>query len=148
MGYELGQNSADKLKDCHIDLGRIVTFALQLSEIDFGIAEGHRSVERQQQLFKEGKSQIDGITKKGKHNYNPSLAIDIFVYHPDKNTRTKLAYDVSHLCYIAGIMQSAAKILKSQGRISHDLRWGGNWNGDGVLLYDQGFDDLVHFELV
>jgi len=28
-----------------------------------------------------------------------------------------------------------------------DLRWGGDWDGD-TEVRDNGFDDLVHFEIV
>lgn len=147
MSFTVGTNSAKKLVECHNDFFHIVAYALQLSEVDFGIAEGHRSLARQKELFDQGKSKIDGIVKKGKHNYTPSEAIDIFIYHPYPEVRKQIAYDYNHLCYVAGVLQTAAKILKSKGTITHTLRWGGNWDGDGVIVKDQSFDDLVHFEL-
>ncbi|GAF68680.1 unnamed protein product, partial [marine sediment metagenome] len=116
--------------------------------VDFGISEGHRSLERQKELYDQGKSKIDGINKKGKHNYSPSLAIDLYAYHPDIEVRKKLAYDVPTLCIIAGVIISCADELKAKGDIKHSIRWGGNWDNDGVILYDQSFDDLPHFELV
>jgi peptidoglycan LD-endopeptidase CwlK len=148
MGYTIGNRSAAILKDCHNDFYKIVNYALQLSDVDFGIAEGHRSLKRQQELFNQGKSKIDGVNKKGKHNYKPSLAIDIFAYHPDAEVRRQIAYDLNTLCYIAGVIISASKILYSKGLIRTQIRWGGNWDGDGIIIKDQSFNDLVHFELV
>lgn len=147
MSFRLGNNSRKKLETCHPDWMKIVQLALQLSEVDFGIAEGYRSPERQKELYDQGKSKIDGITRKGMHNYNPSLAIDIYAYHPNKQVRRRIAYDHNTICYLAGVIQSAARILKSRGEISHTVRWGGNWDRDAIIIIDQSFDDLVHFEL-
>tara|TARA_R110000868_G_scaffold1211_1_gene9239 strand:+ start:1515 stop:1967 length:453 start_codon:yes stop_codon:yes gene_type:complete len=148
MSFKFGNSSTTKLLTCHIDLQKILQLAISRSRIDFGIAEGHRSLERQKQLFDEGKSQIDGIERKGKHNVEPSQAADIYVYHPDLETRRKLVYDKPSLCYIAGIIISCAEELLEKGEISHNVRWGGNWDKDGVILQDQNFDDLPHFELI
>ena len=146
--YKLGKGSLKKLESVHHDLVKIIKLAITRTPVDFGISEGHRSLERQKELYDQGKSKIDGINKKGKHNYNPSLAIDLYAYHPDIATRKKIAYDVPTLCIIAGVIISCADELKAKGDIKHSVRWGGNWDNDGVILYDQSFDDLPHFELV
>ena len=146
--YKLGKGSLKKLESVHHDLVKIIKLAITRTPVDFGISEGHRSLERQKELYDQGKSKIDGINKKGKHNYSPSLAIDLYAYHPDIEVRKKLAYDVPTLCLIAGVIISCADELKAKGDIKHSVRWGGNWDNDGVILYDQSFDDLPHFELV
>ena len=117
------------------------------SKIDFGITEGHRSISRQLELFNEGKSRIDGINKKGMHNHKPSLAADIYAYHPDRGTRREIAYDIAHLSYIAGVIDATANDLYEEGAITHKIRWGGNWNSNGIIDLDQSFDDYPHFEL-
>jgi peptidoglycan L-alanyl-D-glutamate endopeptidase CwlK len=147
MGYKFGKTSNERLKDVHIELVKVLQEAVKVSDIDFAITEGHRSITRQKQLFDEGKSKIDGVTRKGKHNYFPSLAVDIAVYHPDLETRKKLLYDKASLSFIAGIIQSTAVKLYEAGIISHLVRWGGNWDKDGVIIQDQSFIDLPHFEL-
>ena len=144
---KFGTRSAANLATAHEDLQKVMNLALSRSRIDFGVSEGHRSVERQNQLFQEGKSKIDGVNKKGKHNFNPSLAVDIYAYHPDPATRRKIIWDLGTLCYIAGIVVSTGQDLHERGEISHVIRWGGNWDRDGVILHDQSFDDLPHFEL-
>jgi peptidoglycan L-alanyl-D-glutamate endopeptidase CwlK len=146
--YKLGKGSLKKLESVHHDLVKIIKLAITRTPVDFGISEGHRTLERQKELYDQGKSKIDGINKKGKHNYSPSLAIDLYAYHPDIEVRKKLAYDVPTLCLIAGVIISCADELKAKGDIKHSVRWGGNWDNDGVILYDQSFDDLPHFELV
>lgn len=148
MGYTFGNRSINNLDTCHEDLQKIHKLAIRRTRIDYGISEGHRSLERQKELFDEGRSKIDGIEKKGKHNFDPSLATDIYIYHPDPDTRRELVYDTGSLCYLAGVILSCAEELLEQNEISHSIRWGGNWDKDGVILKDQSFDDLPHFELI
>lgn len=143
-----GKNSKKQLDTCHSDLQKIFILTLKWSKVDFGISEGNRPVERQFQLFLEGKSKIDGKTKKGKHNYMPSLAGDIYAYHPNTELRRRMAYDKVHLAYIAGVIDAVVEHLLEKGEITHRIRWGANWDNDGVIDMDQHFDDYPHFELI
>lgn len=140
--YKFSNKSKERLNTCHEDLRLIANIAIQRSQIDFGIAEGHRSVERQYDLYKAGLSKIDGVNKRGKHNYKPSLAFDIYAW-----VNGKSSYDQRYIIFIAGVILAVAKELKEQGRIETELRWGGNWDGDGQIINDQSFNDLVHFEI-
>lgn len=146
--YKFGSKSKARLATCHADLIAIMELAISRSHVDFGISEGHRSVERQQELFEQGRSKIDGVTRKGKHNYTPSLACDIYIYHKDLSWRRKMAYDIPHLTYVAGVIFSAYEELKSQGKVKSTLRWGADWNRNGIIAMDQSFDDYPHFELI
>ena len=148
MSFNFGENSKKRLDSCHKDLQLIHKLAISRTKVDYGISEGHRSLKRQKELYDKGYSQVDGIRKKGKHNYLPSLATDIYIYHPDLATRRKLAYDKGSLCYVAGIIDACAEELLKEGFIEHKIRWGGNWDSDGIILIDQSFDDLPHFELI
>ena len=143
MEYKFGKTSQIRLNTTHKDLQTIMHYAIQRSEIDFGIAEGYRSLARQQVLFKEGKTKIDGITKTGKHNIFPSMAVDIYAYYDNK-----AQWDKESLIFIAGVIHTAAKILLNMGLIEHKIRWGGNWDMDGKIIKDQSFIDLPHFELI
>lgn len=146
--YTFGTSSLSKLKTCHSDLQKVLILALSRSSVDFGVSEGYRSVERQKMLFNEGKSKIDGISKKGNHNYNPSRAVDIYVYHPDAEVRSKIAFNREHLSYVMGVIWSCGIELYNSGEITHKLRWGGNWDSDGIISFDQTFDDFPHIEIV
>jgi len=143
LQFHFGNISKARLSTCHPDLQMILNKAIQISNVDFGIAEGHRSVKLQQQYFKEGKSKIDGITKLGKHNKAPSEAVDIYVW-----MNNAVSYDTESLSYLAGLIYAVGEMLFEQGVVTHHIRWGGNWDDDGVILIDQSFDDRPHIELV
>ena len=145
MGFVFGDRSKKNLSTCHEDLQVIHQEAIKTSTVDYGISEGHRSLERQKKLFDEGKSRIDGISRKGKHNHLPSQATDVYAY---VKGRKNLAFDKVHLAYIAGHIMETARRLYDEGRIEHHLRWGGNWDSDGTLMVDQSLKDMPHFELV
>lgn len=140
--HEFGLHSERQLKSCHEELQLIARETLKASDIDFKIVEGHRSVERQKRLYDERKSRVDGVKKKGKHNYDPSLAFDICV-----SVYGVHAYHRESLTFLAGVLTSVAKTLYDNGKILHILRWGGNWDRDETILADQTFMDLPHFEL-
>lgn len=145
---KFGGASEEKLKTCHNDLQLIMRLAISRSKVDFGISEGHRDIKLQLQYFNEGKSKVDGIKVKGKHNLIPAEAVDIFTYVADLVLRRKLAYDKSHLSYIAGVIDACADELFAKGEITHKIRWGANWNSNGIIDLDQDFDDFPHFELI
>ena len=136
--------------------------ALARSDVDFGITYGMRTPDEQFELYKIGRREredgeweksgstvtnCDGFKKKSKHNGSPSLAVDIYAYHPDKETRYKIAYDKATLSRISGFVGSVAKELYNERKTKHLVTWGGNFDRDGVILYDQKLQDLCHFEL-
>jgi len=142
MSYKFGSTSLERLETCHKDLQLIAREAIKYTQVDFGIACGYRSPEDQLKAFKAGFSQIDGITRKGKHNYSPSLAMDIYAWIG------KASWDIRYMLYLGGVITSVAMRLKDDGKITHEVRYGGNWDGDGILMDDQSFNDLPHFELI
>lgn len=140
---KFSRKSKEKLKTCDSDLQKIMNRVIEISNVDFGISEGHRSLERQFELFEQGKSKIDGVNKKGKHNYSPSQAVDIYAYYDGK-----ARYDISHMSYLAGLVIAVAEEMYNNYQVTKKIRWGGNWDSDGKILIDQNFDDTPHFELV
>lgn len=142
--YIFGKRSKEKLATCHPDLQLIANESLKVSRMDFGISEGYRTIEKQQEYFITGRSKVDGIKIKGKHNYCPSLAFDIYAYVPGK---PNLAYNIANLAYLGGIITSTSQRLLNEGEITHIIRWGFNWDMDGEIGTDQIFQDMPHFEL-
>ena len=140
--HKFGSTSKKRLSTCHKDLQMIMNNAIIISNVDFGIAEGHRSIEKQNQYFKEGKSTIDGINRKGKHNYTPSLAADIYPF-----INGKANWDNEHLSYLSGVIHAVSELLFKKGKTTHKIRWGGNFDMDGIIL-EESFDDRPHFELI
>ena len=120
---KFSNRSKERLSTCDQRLQDIMNEAIK--EIDFTVLEGHRTLERQKQLFDEGRSQIDGIRKKGKHNYSPSRAVDICPY-PISWT------DLERFKQLSVIVK---RIAKEKGIA---LTWGGDW---------KSFVDMPHYQI-
>ena len=163
MAWTWGSKSSKILTQLEKDLVMILDWGLKYSPVDFGLSEGHRTPKKQFEYYKKGRKQTadhgwipispdrkgiitncDGTSIKSKHNYLPSKAVDLYIFVLGKPS---LTYDIPHLSLVAGIMIAGAAFLYEQGNIQHKLRWGGNWDKDGEILYDQEFDDLPHLEL-
>ena len=132
MKYPYSDSSMEKLGTCDPRLQAVFTRAADFWDIK--IIEGHRSVERQKALFLTGATNIDGVRKKGKHNYSPSRAIDVAplpLDWRDVQRFYQFGWAIVGLAHSMGVM----------------LRWGGDWDADGDTQ-DQLFNDLVHFEVV
>jgi peptidoglycan L-alanyl-D-glutamate endopeptidase CwlK len=151
-----GKKSKQRLSEGHVDIQKIFNLFITRTSVDVSIIEVHRPVTVQQEYYKIGRTielnrkpitKIDGINKLGKHNLLPSEAVDFMIWHNDKEIRNKIAWDKSHLSYVAGMLQSCAFELYDKKEITHLLRWGANWDKDGVLFFDQDFDDAPHVEL-
>lgn len=138
--FSFGKRSSDNLSGAHFSLKKVCQKALSYGVMDFSVIEGHRSIERQNQLFEEGKSKLDGVTKKSKHNYTPSLAVDLLPYPPVVNG-VNVWNDKQRFSVLAGLVMAAAS---EEGIM---IRWGGDWDGDGNNA-DSSFHDLPHFELL
>lgn len=136
---KFGKRSKSRLKGVHPDLVSILNDVIKYYDIT--ILEGVRSQERQIDLHKEGKSKLDGVYKKSKHQLG--RAVDISPYPVDFE-------DTKGYMYLAGLMVATAK------KKNFRLRWGGDWNGDHKFSgrakskrtdRAQTFDDLVHYEV-
>ena len=127
--YKFSKRSLNNLKN--VDKRLIHICNELINHIDFTVIEGHRSLERQLELYEQGYSQIDGITKKGKHNYLPSLAIDIIPYKKGHNP-----FDGSKEC--EQMFNTLAKEFKKvANELGYKITWGGDWR----------MRDLPHFQL-
>ena len=142
--YVYGKKSLERLDESHEFLQLVFNQVLKFQMMDVTILEGHRSVERQFELFEDGKSKIDGKTRLGNHNYEPSLADDAAPYPvPTKEEGTERYYQ------LAALVMWAASVIRTKHPkyCNFFIRWGGDWDGDGEFT-DQTFDDLAHFEIV
>ena len=127
--YKFSQRSLDNLKNVDERLVRICNELIK--RVDFTVIEGFRSLERQKELYDKGFSKIDGISKKGKHNYSPSLAIDIIPYKKGHNP-----FDGSKESDI--MFDNLAKEFKQVAKeLGINITWGGDWK----------MRDYPHFQL-
>lgn len=119
--FKLSKRSLDKLEGVNPLLVDVVNRAIEISEIDFGISEGVRSIERQKQLLAEKKS----LTLKSKHLTGD--AVDVYAWIDGY-----VNWNYHYYEKIAEAMYKAAKELNVV------IEWGGNF---------KKLKDGVHFEL-
>jgi peptidoglycan L-alanyl-D-glutamate endopeptidase CwlK len=145
MSYSFGKRSLENFNTLHPDLQKILGELIMM--YDFSIIEGERTLETQQKYFKEGKSKLDGINKKSKHQSSPSLAADIMPYKKGTNAFSGSELDNRRFYMMMGMVKAIADRLLIKGEISHRVRFGLDWDGDDTFK-DQTFHDLPHVELI
>lgn len=118
---KFSEKSINNLKNIHPDLVQLAFKALELSTIDFSITEGVRSIERQKQLVKEGKSQTLNSRHLSGH------AIDVFAYPTSSGS-----WEFKYYQDIATAFKMASATLDIP------VEWGGDW---------KPFCDGPHFQL-
>lgn len=153
MAYKLGRHSLKELSNVHPDLVRVVKRAIAITEQDFTVHDGGRTIEEQREYVRRGVSQ----TMKSNHLVQEDgygHAVDLVPY-----INRRLRWELEACYAIALAMRQAAKELKVQ------LRWGGCWRRldtsdlDPALMVKeyiskrrrQGrrpFVDAPHYELV
>lgn len=116
--YQLGVKSQSRLNGVHPDLVSVVKRAIEITEQDFTVLEGLRSLDRQEELVGSGKS----TTMNSRHL--TGHAVDIAPW--------PISWDWDYFYPIADAMKEAAKEL------GVDIEWGGDWNS---------FPDGPHFQL-
>lgn len=130
------KRSINNLSECHIDLQ--IVFKEVIKHFDCTVIEGYRGEAEQNEAYYAGNSKLK--YPQSKHNKRPSMAADVVPYPIDWN-------DTDRMRYFAGYVMGIAAILKSEGKITHTLRSGGDWDMD-TETNDQRFIDLPHFELI
>lgn len=130
----LSEKSKIRLASCDARLQRILTEVIK--HIDFTVLEGHRGEAAQNEAVRNGTSKL--LWPKGKHNTNPSRAVDIAPYLPEVRIDWK---DLPAFGRLMGYIQ----------RVAHEqgvrLRFGIDWDGD-FRTRDESFLDAPHIELV
>lgn len=106
--------------------------------VDCQVLEGYRNQADQEKDFNAGNSKLHYPF--GRHNKIPSMAVDVAPYPVDWN-------NISRFYWFAGIVMGTAKMLKAQGKMKYDIRYGGDWNRNYDITDEKGLRDLVHFEL-
>lgn len=120
--FVLSNRSLRALDGVHPDLVRIVKTAIDITEVDFVVLEGLRTVNRQKKLFNAG------ATKTMNSRHLTGHAVDLGAW-VDGTVR----WDWPLYHHIAHAMKKAA------GYHSTRITWGGDW---------QSFPDGPHFELL
>jgi len=147
--YPFSKSSIKKLDGVHPDM---VRFAYELAEvIDCKIIYGVRSDEEQMQLFKDGKSSFDGVTKKSNHQPKEDgygYALDILPLpkgvnmYDDKDKENKLRW-----AQFDGLCQGIAY------KLGIKIRTGFKWRSDMMSSLQRNesentLPDGNHIELI
>lgn len=134
---KFSQESFSKLTTCHPDLQALMYEVIK--NFDCTIIEGYRNEVDQEKAFAAGNTKLHWPD--GKHNRLPSIAIDVAPYPvPEWNKE-------SDFIYFGGIVMGIAVMLKDSGKMTHALRYGGDFNKN-QRVSDSSFLDAVHFELI
>ena len=124
--FKFGITSMKCLNSVDIRLKTLAEKVLSISPIDFSITEGLRTKERQEQLYKTGKSK----TLKSKHL--EGKAIDILGFKEQyKNSRD--------IYILIGLFIAVAK------QLNINIRVGALWDTNSTI--DNNFIDAYHIEL-
>ena len=121
MTFQLSQKSKDRLTGVHPDLVSVVNRALELSEIDFTVLEGVRSLAKQEQLYAAKAT----TTLKSRHLTGHAVDLGAIV-------AGTVRWDWPLYHKIADAMKDAAE------QLGIPLEWGGDW---------KTFKDGPHFQL-
>jgi len=121
MSIILGPRSLTRLEGVHPDLVRIVKTAASISDLDFTVLEGLRTVERQKQLFAQK------ATKTMNSRHLTGHAVDLAPM-----IGGKISWDWPLYNRLAKVVKAAAAEEKIP------LQWGGDW---------RQFKDGPHWEL-
>ena len=129
-----GHRSKERLATCDKRLQDVFNEVIQ--HVDCSILEGHRSKERQNKLYDEKRTKVK--YPNGRHNSNPSKAVDVTPYPVDWEDRERQTLFAG---FVIGIARS----------MGIKIRWGGNWDmyeeKGRWEVKDNRVDDFPHFEI-
>lgn len=110
MSIILGDSSRAKLQGVHPDLVRVVKRAAAMSDLDFTVLEGLRTLERQKELF------ANGATRTMKSRHLDGHAVDLAPM-----LGGKISWDWPLYSRLSKIVKAAATAEKVA------IEWGGDW---------------------
>ena len=123
MSFKLSTRSKNKLKGVHPDMIAVVERAIELTDVDFGVTYGVRTVAEQEKLVASGRSQ----TMKSKHliqDTGYSHAVDV------------VAYDGSDVVWEINVYDDICDAFK-QAAIEKGVavKWGAAWSEGDIRFY-------------
>lgn len=139
---KFSQRSNALLAKCHPDLQIIFNEVIKYRDCSI-LASTIRTIEQQKQFVAKGVSQI----MNSKHLPQPdgySHAVDAEHYPINFKDKESQAH-------FAGFVLGIATQLYAKGKVSHKVRWGGDWNQNGKVTDGKPgdtFSDPQHFELI
>jgi len=127
MAFKLSKRSIERLNGVKPELILVVGKAIELTDIDFGITQGLRTLEEQKKLVAKGASK----TMKSKHL--DGRAVDLAAY-----MGSRLSWEITLYDDIADAMKLAAK------EYGVKIRWGAAWHIDNIVDYKGTMQDATN----
>jgi peptidoglycan LD-endopeptidase CwlK len=130
--FVFGQRSENSLKGVNPSLVKVVRRALELSPVDFTVIEGVRTLERQKELYAQGRTTPGKVvtwTMKSKHI--EGNAVDLL--------------PVTGWDNLASFKAVSKAMFQAAAELGVKITWGADWNGNGIQ--EKGETDSPHFEI-
>ena len=131
MAYNLSSRSKSRLEGVEEDLVKVVERAIELTEVDFGVIQGLRTMEEQKSLVAKGASK----TMKSKHliqDSGYSHAVDV------------VAYDGSNVIWELNVYDEIADAMKAAAiELDVGVRWGAAWSVSDIREWDDTMEDAM-----
>ena len=121
MVYILGKKSLSRLEGVHPDLVKVIKKAITITDIDFTVLEGLRTLARQKQLVKAGASK----TMNSRHLTGHAVDIAPLL-------KGKVSWDWPLYYKLEKVVKEAAR------QVGVTIEWGGDW---------RTFKDGPHWQL-
>ena len=140
--YKFSKASQKKLSECCAFIQEVAKVALRISYLDFKINCAYRGKTAQNKAYDTKASKLK--FPNSKHNKKPSQAIDIVICISDRSE----TWQKVHYCAMYGIFKAAESLVKAEFPIfeKYNLIGGANWDNDDIIISDQTFQDLGHYE--
>jgi peptidoglycan L-alanyl-D-glutamate endopeptidase CwlK len=134
MGFKLSQRSLSRLEGVHPDMVAVVERAIEITDVDFGVTQGVRTLAQQKEYVRIGKSQ----TMNSKHlpqSDGYSHAVDVVAY-----VDGDVAWELNLYDNIADAFKQAAE---EQGV---SVKWGAAWNVTDITKWDGTMEEaMMHY---
>ncbi len=134
MEYNFSDRSLAELETCSLGLVLLAREVIKIK--DHSIIKGHRNQAEQTAAFFGNPQRSKLQWPNGKHNKNPSLAMDVKTWPVPDNEAVLREEQLYLLGLYVGL--AAGSGIK--------LRTGADWDSDGEIS-DNGFDDFFHIEI-
>ena len=126
MAFNLSKRSLQKLEGVRPELVKVVESAITITNVDFGVIQGLRTMEEQRELVAKGASQ----TMKSKHLTGE--AVDVMAYVGSRGSWEMSLYDdIADAFKVAAIEQDV------------QVRWGAAWHIPDLREWDGTMQDAM-----
>jgi peptidoglycan L-alanyl-D-glutamate endopeptidase CwlK len=130
--FKLSQRSLNKLNGVHPDLVAVVKRAIEITDVDFGVTYGVRTVEEQEKLVASGRSQ----TMKSKHLIQAtgySHAVDL------------VAYDGSDVVWEINVYDNICDAMaRAADELEVPVKWGAAWSEGDIRFYEDTAEEAMN----